>query len=199
MGKRIFIKRYNEVIFTKNRGTEDFFRNEFKLETVHDFSNILIKKEKILNELYRENGSLNNYVRSISNSIVLHSTSPRKGEEIVYFTDTNGRSRQIELPEICQMMRKKSYSLVTLEGIILLYSKKKLVCTLDSFTESSVFVEDIDPHARIINFVFIDYISKKTYINYTMKNGLKNQKEITFIFDFTAKSAPCCAVELNFC
>lgn len=198
MVRRAIIKRYNERIITKNRKTEVFFRNEFKLERAYDYRNTNVKREKVLNELYRESGALNNYISSIDYSIICHNEFPRKGEEVVYFTDTKGRCREVSLPGVWQMMKKQSYSLVTLEGILLLYSSKQIVATVDCFKETSALAEDIDREARNINFLFIDYIKRKTYVNYATRNKGNMQKEICFSFDFTAQKAPSSVVKLNF-
>lgn len=158
----------------------------------------VVTKEKRLNELDGNGSSLNNYLYSITHSLLYFEGASRKGEEIVYYTDTKGISKELELTGIQEMMRKKAPAVVTPEGIILMYLPEQIVATIDCFTEKFILVKNIDSEVKAIENIEVDCVSLKTYVNCVLNDDSKIKKEIYFTFDFTAATAPSSVLRVYF-
>ncbi len=184
------VKKYEERIDVKNRGKKVSNEN-FEL-LINDIETIT--KENIINEVYSDNASLNNYIHSITYSIVFYRNSGKRGEEVCYYTDTKNNSKVIDLPGLQKMIRSNASILVTPEGIILMYKNKEIIATIDCYTEKSIIIDQIYKNAIIIDRIVIE--NQKVYVEYLTKEKTIARKQLIFTFDFTSKNAPSSAIEI---
>lgn len=193
------VRKYSEPIIVKMRETKKMIPCKFGFWLTGNSGNkYFITKEKILNELFAESGSLNNYVQSITHSMVGFEGSARKGEEVVYYTDTKENSQELNLTGIQQMLRNKADVVVTPEGVILMYQSNQIVATIDCYTEKFILVKNIDSNVKEIEKIEVDYETKKTYVDCLLNDNTPIRKEIVFSFDFTAQTAPSSVVRVYF-
>lgn len=187
------VTKYEERIDVKSRGKKESYE-EFDLLIGSINSIITITKESIINEVYSDNASLNNYIHSFTHSIVHYSGSGKKGLEVCYYTDTKNNNKVIDLSGIGSMVMKNASTLVTPEGVILMYKNNVIIATLDCYTEKYIMIEQIDKKAVIIDRIVIE--NDNVYVEYMTKEKSICKKQLMFNFDFTSKNAPSSAVEI---
>lgn len=193
------VRKYDRVIRLVNKSDKKLLDCNYGLEiATNSGETIQVTKEQCIHELYCENSPLNNYIQTITYSKVVHKDSSRKGEEIIYYTDTKFHSKELELSGICNMLRNGANTVVTPEGVILMYESNVIVATIDCFTEKFILVKEIDPQIKEIEQIEVDYEQGKTFVDCVLNDQTKVKKEVLFTFDFTAKEAPNSAVKVYF-
>lgn len=190
------IKKHDETINLKRRGESDLRECIQEFDLLLDKRIVTVKKERLINEIYSDNASINNYIHSITYSLVCYDGSNQKGEEACYYTDTKGDSKEIELAGMRNMIMKNAPLIITPEGIILMFQNNLMVATLDLYTEKYIEVMELELKAVCINKIFVE--NKKTFVEYMTKDGIITKKEILFSFDFTSKNAPSSVIKVSF-
>lgn len=190
------IKKYDETINLKRRGESYLRECDKNFELLLDKRIVTVTKERLINEIYADNASINNYIHSITYSLVCYDGSNKRGEEVCYYTDTKGNNKEIELAGMCNMIMKNAPIIITPEGVILTFQNNYIIVTLDFYTEKYIEVMQLDLKAVCINKIIVE--NKKTFVEYMTKDGIITKKEILFSFDFTSKNAPSSVIEVSF-
>lgn len=104
------------------------------------------------------------------------------GETVIYFQDNVGIHRTVRQHDIRQMLLKKPELVVTPEGMLLFFTEKYMIATLD--LNHYIWVHDITGEGGVI--VDVEANSDCSVVTVKSDAGINRKYRLTFSLDFAA-------------